>query len=48
MSSASEFEWSLISFAGSDSALTWRGGDKRKRRWREGWEGAIVQGRRLF
>ena len=28
---------SLISFVGSGSTATWQGGDKRKRRWREGW-----------
>ena len=30
---------SKISFAGSDSTSTWQGGDKRKRRWWEGWGG---------
>ena len=34
-----KLESSLISFAGSDSPSTWQGGGKRKRRWREGWEG---------
>ena len=37
ISSAPELELSLISFAGSGSTATWQGGDKRKRRWREGW-----------
>ena len=37
ISSASELESSLMGFAGSDSSLTWQGGDKRKRRRREGW-----------
>ena len=31
-----QLELSLISFAGSDSTLTWQGGDKRKRRRQEG------------
>ena len=30
---------SLVSFAGSNSTSTRQGGDKRKRRWREGWGG---------
>ena len=37
-----QLELSLISFAGSDSTLTWQGGDKKKRRRQEG------QGARLF
>ena len=37
-------ELSLISFSGSDSTLTWQGGDKRNRRRQEGWGG----GWRLF
>ena len=32
-------ELSLISFSGSDSTLTWQGGDKRNRRRQEGWGG---------
>ena len=47
-SSAPELELSLISFAGSGSTATWQGGDKSKRRWREGWGWAIIGGRRLF
>ena len=38
ISSASELELSLISFAGSDSTSTWHGGDKRKRRSKRGGE----------
>ena len=34
-----QLELSLISFAGSDSTLTWQGGDKRKRRRQEGRRG---------
>ena len=37
----SQLELSLISFAGSESSSTWQGGDKKKRRWREGW-GVII------
>ena len=37
ISSASELESSLMGCAASDSSLTWQGGDKRKRRRREGW-----------
>ena len=32
ITSVSELELSLISFSGSDSTLTWQGGDKRNRR----------------
>ena len=39
---------SLISFAGSDSTSTWQEGDKRKRRWWDGWGWEIIWGRRLF
>ena len=28
-------------FCWSDSTLTWQGGDKRKRRRQEGWEGGL-------
>ena len=49
ISSATELESSLISFAGSDSTLTRQGVDKRKGRRPEGWGGgAIIQGKRLF
>ena len=49
ISSASELVLSLISFAGSDSTLTWQGGGKRKRRRQEGWGwGASIQGRQLI
>ena len=50
ITSVSELELSLISFSGSDSTLTWQGGDKRNRRRQEGWGGgvAIIRGRRLF
>ena len=50
ITSLSELELSLISFSGSDSTLTWQGGDKRNRRRQEGWGGgvAIIRGRRLF
>ena len=34
--SASDLDLSLISFGGSDSTLTWQGGDKIKRRRQEG------------
>ena len=44
ITSLSELELSLISFSGSDSTLTWQGGDKRNRRRQEGWGG----GWRLF
>ena len=44
ITSVSELELSLISFSGSDSTLTWQGGDKRNRRRQEGWGG----GWRLF
>ena len=37
ITSTSELELSLISFAGSDSTLTWQGVDKRKGRRPEGW-----------
>ena len=47
ISSASELELSLISFAGSDCTSTWQRGDNRKRRWWEG-EGAIIWERWLF
>ena len=36
ITSVSELELSLISFSGSDSPLTWQGGDKRNRRRQEG------------
>ena len=42
MSISSASDLSLISFAGSDSTLTWQGGDKRKRKRQEGlggWRG---------
>ena len=39
ISSATELESSLISFAGSDSTLTRQGVDKRKGRRPEGWGG---------
>ena len=39
ITSVSELELSLISFSGSDSTLTWQGGDKRNRRRQEGWGG---------
>ena len=42
ISSAPELELSLISFAGLGSSATRKGGDKRKRRWREGWGLAII------
>ena len=45
ITSVSELELSLISFSGSDSTLTWQGGDKRNRRRQEGWGGG---GWRLF
>ena len=51
ITSVSELELSLISFSGSDSPLTWQGGDKRNRRRQEGLGGggvAIIRGRRLF
>ena len=49
ISSASELELSLISFAGSDSTSTWHGGDKRKRRRQEGWgEGRFFKGGDYF
>ena len=57
ISSASELELSLISFAGSDSTLTWQGWGKQKRRRQEGWGwvGAasiqrkqLIEGRLLF
>ena len=49
ITSVSELELSLISFSGSDSTLTWQGGDKRNRRRQEGWGGvAIIRERRLF
>ena len=44
ITSVSKPELSLISFSGSDSTLTWQGGDKRNRRRQEGWGG----GWRLF
>ena len=43
-----QLELSLISFAGSDSTSTWQEGDKRKRRWWDGWGWEIIWGRRLF
>ena len=44
----SELESSLISLiAGSDSTLTWQGGDERKTRWREGW-GRLFEGGDYF
>ena len=49
ISSASELELSLISFAGSDSTLTCQGADKRKRRRQEGWrEGRFFMGGDYF
>ena len=45
ITSVSELELSLISFSGSDSPLTWQGGDKRNRRRQEGLGGG---GWRLF
>ena len=49
ISSASELQLSLISFAGSDSTLTWQGGDKRNRRRQEGWgEGQLLKGGDYF
>ena len=36
ISIASGLASSMVSFAGSDSTSTSKGGDKRKRRWREG------------
>ena len=50
ISSASELELSLISFAGSDSTLTWQGWGKQKRRRQEGWGwgGASIQGKQLI
>ena len=44
-----ELELSLISFAGSDSTLTWQGVDKRKRGSQEGWgEGQLLKGGDYF
>ena len=51
ISSASELELSLISFAGSDSTLTWQGWGKQKRRRQEGWGwvgAASIQGKQLI
>ena len=59
ISSASDLDLSLISFAGSDSTLTWQGGDKRKRKRQEGLgggdyfkyiflKGVIIRGRQLI
>ena len=48
ITSVSELELSLISFSGSDSTLTWQGGDKRNRRRQEGCGVAIIRGRLLF
>ena len=45
ITSVSELELSLISFSGSDSPLTWQGGNKRNRRRQEGLGGG---GWRLF
>ena len=50
ISSATELESSLISFAGSDSTLTRQGVDKRKGRRPEGWGGGgrLFKGRDYF
>ena len=49
VSSAWELELSLISFAGSDSTLTWQGVDKRKRGRQEGWgDGRFFKGGDYF
>ena len=48
ISSAIELESLVISFAGSDSTLTWQGVDKRKGRRPEGWGGRLFKGRDYF
>ena len=49
ISSATELESSLISFAGSDSTLTRQGVDKKgKKAIGVGGGGAIIQGKRFF
>ena len=48
ISSVSEFDLSLISFAESGSTLTCQGGDKRRRRRQEGLGGDYSQGGDYF
>ena len=48
ITSVSELELSLIRFSGSDSTLTWQGGDKRNRRRQEGWGWRLFEGGDFF